>query len=55
MIQQFTRLKVADNSGAREIMRIRVLMAFAAALWSNRRRHRRLGQNSPRLTCRSKG
>ena len=25
MIQQFTRLKVADNSGAREVMSIRVL------------------------------
>ena len=25
MIQQFTRLKVADNSGAREVMCIRVL------------------------------
>ena len=25
MVQQFTRLKVADNSGAREVMCIRVL------------------------------
>ena len=25
MIQQFTRLKVADNSGARDVMCIRVL------------------------------
>ena len=31
LIQQYTRLKVADNSGAREIMCIRVLGGTAAA------------------------
>jgi len=31
MVQQFTRLKVADNSGAREVMCITVLKALSRA------------------------
>ena len=36
MIQQETRLKVADNSGAREVLTIKVL-----GIWSQNSEHRR--------------
>ncbi len=42
MIQKFTRLKVADNSGAREIMCIQVLGGSGRRYAARRRRHRRV-------------
>ena len=36
MIQQQTRLKVADNSGAKEIMCIRVLGGSNRKIWKHR-------------------
>ena len=44
MIQPQTRLKVADNSGAKEIMCFRVLGGSFRRTGSNRRRDRRFRQ-----------
>ena len=45
MIQPETRLKVADNSGAREVLCIKVL-GGSEKICQYRRRHRLYGQTS---------
>jgi ribosomal protein L14 len=44
VIQQESRLRVADNTGAKEILCIRVLGGSGAALRGHRRHHRRHGE-----------
>ena len=55
MIQQESRLKVADNTGAREILCIRVAGGSQAPLRRRRRHHRRHGQAGDPARLREEG
>ena len=55
MIQMQTNLDVADNSGARRVMCIKVLGGSKRQLRLGRRHHRRLGQGSDPARPREEG
>ena len=55
MIQMQTNLDVADNSGARRVMCIKVLGGSQAPVRLGRRHHRRLGQGSDPARPREEG
>ena len=55
MIQMQTNLDVADNSGARRVMCIKVLGGSKRKYASDRRHHRRLDQGSHSARPREEG
>ena len=55
MIQQESRLKVADNTGAKELLCIRVMGGSTQKICEHRRRYRGQRQGSQSRRCSEEG